>query len=288
MAKWENFTAERVAGFKCEPGKQQSIYWDGKAPGLGLRVTAAGAKSYIFETRMHGKTLRLTIGDPRTWAIGKARDEATRLKSMTDRSIDPRQVEAEKAERAQAERTKAKRQSLLAAEAWAVYVEARRLKWSARHLADHAAIAAASEQMDTVVRSPLEAVEEALHIEEFKTGAETRENLGADLRKAVSVAVLETPDVRGGGDVGNGVGDRCADIADDDVGTLTGQSNRIGATLAAGGPGDECDATIQSALRCCHQRSSRLPRIRLASAGSQLGHRERAPNRIRKADRASW
>ena len=94
--------------------------------------------------------------------------------------------------------------------------------------------------------------------------------------------------LRRGGDVGNGVGDRCADIADDDVGTLTGQSNRIGATLAAGGPGDECDATIQSALRCCHQRSSRLPRIRLARADTQLGHGERAPNRIRKADRASW
>ena len=64
-----NFTADRVAGFKCEAGKQQTIRWDGKAPGLGLRVTAAGAKAYIFETRLHGKTLRLTIGHPDAWPL---------------------------------------------------------------------------------------------------------------------------------------------------------------------------------------------------------------------------
>ena len=26
--KWENFTSDRVAGFKCKPGQQQTIYWD--------------------------------------------------------------------------------------------------------------------------------------------------------------------------------------------------------------------------------------------------------------------
>ena len=61
--KWDNFTAGRVDGFKCVPGKKQSIFWDGKTPGLGIRVTATGAKSYIFETSLNGKTLRITIGD---------------------------------------------------------------------------------------------------------------------------------------------------------------------------------------------------------------------------------
>src|SRR3989304_5612246 len=93
--KRENFTADRVAGFKCAPGKKQSIYGDGKTPGLGLRVTANGAKSYIFETRLNGKTIRMTIGDSRTWSIGKAQAEASRLKVMTDQGIDPRQVIAE-------------------------------------------------------------------------------------------------------------------------------------------------------------------------------------------------
>jgi hypothetical protein len=50
----QNFTADRVARFRCEPGKQQTLFWDRKTPGLGLRVTANGAKSYIFETASTG------------------------------------------------------------------------------------------------------------------------------------------------------------------------------------------------------------------------------------------
>src|SRR5271156_5089158 len=95
MANGANFTAGRVAGFKCAKGKRQSIYWDGKTPGLGLRVTVGGTKSYIFETRLHGRTLRTTIGDVKTWTVSKAQDEATRLKTLTDQGIDPRQLERE-------------------------------------------------------------------------------------------------------------------------------------------------------------------------------------------------
>jgi integrase len=94
----ENFTAGRVSGYKCKPGKQQSIYWDDKTPGLGLRVTAAGTRSYIFETSLHNKTIRLTIGDVRTWPVGKAQDEATRLKGLTDQGIDPRELLRERQE----------------------------------------------------------------------------------------------------------------------------------------------------------------------------------------------
>lgn len=92
MRKWENFTAGRIAAFKCEQGKQQSIFWDGKTPGLGIRVTKGGAKSYIFQTNLYGKTLRVTIGDPRTWTVGKAQEEASRLKALTDQGFDPRDI----------------------------------------------------------------------------------------------------------------------------------------------------------------------------------------------------
>jgi integrase len=147
--KWENFTADRVAGFKCEPGKQQSIYWDGKTPGLGLRVTAAGSKSYIFETKLNGKTIRMTIGDSRTWSIGKAQAEASRLKVMTDQGINPRHEEAAaqatmEAEAA-AQREQEAREVVTVAEAWQVYVAERSTAkidgkpvWGERHKAHHA------------------------------------------------------------------------------------------------------------------------------------------------------
>jgi len=142
--KRENFTAERVAGFKCKPDKQQSIYWDGKTPGLGLRVTATGAKSYIFETSLHGKTIRMTIGDPRTWKIAEAQVEATRLKSMTDQGDDPRQVRAAKEAEASALVLKRTSESVTVAEAWQDYVAERsasmkdgKPEWGDKHRACH-------------------------------------------------------------------------------------------------------------------------------------------------------
>jgi integrase len=136
-----NFTAGRIAAYKFQPsvtGKSnQTVYWDAKTPGLGLRVTAAGAKAYIFESRLHGKTLRLTIGDVRTWSVGKAQEEATRLKALTDQGIDPRQLKADRAAADEAQRMEAKRLVVTVADAWNAYIEARRHKWSARHIADH-------------------------------------------------------------------------------------------------------------------------------------------------------
>ena len=140
MAK-VNFTAERVAAFKCEGGKQQSIMWDAKTPGLGLRVTAAGARSYIFETRLEGKTIRITIGDVRTWTVGKAQAEATRYKAQTDQDIDPRQVRAEqhavqaavKAETAAA----ALRESVTLGAVWPVYVAERTPHWGEHQISAH-------------------------------------------------------------------------------------------------------------------------------------------------------
>ncbi len=139
--KRENFTAERVAGFKSKPGKQQSIYWDGKAPGLGLRVTPAGSKSYIFQTELHGKTIRITIGDIRTWGIGKAQNEAARLKVMTDQGIDPRQVIADgiaaKDAKAAALVMQNARESVTLGIAWNEYLKARKPYWGERHYNDH-------------------------------------------------------------------------------------------------------------------------------------------------------
>ncbi|KVS57319.1 hypothetical protein WK39_02155 [Burkholderia cepacia] len=48
---------------------------DAKAPGPGLRVTAARARSCIFGSRLFGKTVRPTIGNIRTRDLGRARTE---------------------------------------------------------------------------------------------------------------------------------------------------------------------------------------------------------------------
>ena len=139
--KRENFTASRVAGFKCAPGKKQSIFWDARTPGLGLRVTAAGSKAYIFESRLNGKTIRMTIGDPRSWTIGGAQAEASRIKVMIDQGIDPRQAKAETiaANEAKAAALTARQalEMVTVGTAWAEYVAATKSAWGALHLLDH-------------------------------------------------------------------------------------------------------------------------------------------------------
>lgn len=135
------FTSDKVAGFQCQSGKQQTLHWDAKTPGLGLRVTSSGAKSYIFETRLNGKTLRMTIGDVRTWTIGTAQVEATRLKSLTDQGIDPRALLAAKeARRVATEAAAAEsaiRDSVTLGEVWSQYVSDRESFWSEHSMRDH-------------------------------------------------------------------------------------------------------------------------------------------------------
>ena len=92
----QKLTAGRVRNFECPPETKQAFLWDSEVPGLGVRVTP-GAKVYIYQGRLDGKTLRLKIGDIRTWVIDStnpdkpgARQEARRLQGLIDQGIDPR------------------------------------------------------------------------------------------------------------------------------------------------------------------------------------------------------
>jgi integrase len=133
----QNFTAARIEGFQCEPGKQQTIYWDAKTPGFGLRITRTGARAYVFESRLFGKTIRLTIGDARAWDLGRARTEAARLKTLIDDGKDPREVRAEQQVAHEARRVEARRRDVTFGEAWEEYVASRKSFWSERHYRDH-------------------------------------------------------------------------------------------------------------------------------------------------------
>jgi integrase len=149
--------AGRIRNFSCEPGKPQSFLWDTDAPGLAIRATENGSKAFIFQAKLSGKAIRITIGDVATWYIegitkdeqGRvishgAREEARRLKALIDQKIDPRNAKAEEIEAAEAKRAQAEakrqgeeRKQILVRTAWDTYIQARKGKWSARHLADH-------------------------------------------------------------------------------------------------------------------------------------------------------
>ena len=144
-------TAGRVRDFTVRPDQQQSFLWDTEAPWLAVRATA-GAKVYIFQSLVDGKSLRIRIGDVDAWDIDKARTEARNLQTLIDKGVDPREAKAEQAEakrqakaakeaeaRRQAE--EAARQAITVSTAWDTYLAARTPRWSERHLRDHRVLA---------------------------------------------------------------------------------------------------------------------------------------------------
>ena len=93
----QDLTAGLIGGLSCPPGKEQAFLRDVVAPGLRVRVTVNGAKSYVFEAKLDRRTIRYTIGDVRAWSIDAARKEANRLRVLVDRRIDPRELVREEA-----------------------------------------------------------------------------------------------------------------------------------------------------------------------------------------------
>jgi len=55
------------------PENGYSLHWDDDLSGFGVRVTAAGARSYIAEARVNGKTRRVTIGKHGVFTADQAR-----------------------------------------------------------------------------------------------------------------------------------------------------------------------------------------------------------------------
>lgn len=143
-----NFTAARVAGFKCPEGKAQAFMWDSDTQGLGVRITPAGKPAYIFQRQHDGSTRRVTIGGCDSWTVVQARDKARELQREIDSGRDPAGVKraakaADRAEKLSKAAERAKRETT-GLDAWAEYVKegrkvgfTKRGPWSARHAADH-------------------------------------------------------------------------------------------------------------------------------------------------------
>lgn len=93
-------TATRIKNLPAaEPGKRYSVN-DSDVPGLQVRVTGTGAKSFVFFTRFPGKRTpeRRLIGKCVSMTVDEAREVAREWRRMIDRGLDPRE-EAERLRR---------------------------------------------------------------------------------------------------------------------------------------------------------------------------------------------
>ena len=141
-------TAGRIADFKCPKGKAQAFLWCDDPMGLAVRATAGDAKSFIFQAKVKGQSMRVTIGNVGVWSIAAAQAEARRLQTVIDQGNDPRQVKANKEAAKEAEATalaqKQKSESVTVAEAWQAYIADRsasivdgKPEWGKKHRAQH-------------------------------------------------------------------------------------------------------------------------------------------------------
>ena len=149
MTKTENrmrLTAGRLESFVCPVGRAQAFLWDTDTPTLALRVSPTGRKTFVFEARLNGATMRLNIGTAKDWPIEKARSEAQRLKVLVDSGIDPRELERQQQADKAAQIAAAAAQALTVGDIWPLYLESgkpkRRDAWKPRYRADLEAMAA--------------------------------------------------------------------------------------------------------------------------------------------------
>lgn len=160
-----NLTHGLLERATCPPERAFVLLKDADKKGLRLRVTKAGGKHWQFETRMRGSLITRSLGEWPSVSLEAARNEAHRLRGMTEKGTDPREVErqqqaerdteaqrqleAQQAAKAAADKEH-QRQTVTGLDAWAEYVQegqtvgfTNRGPWSTRHAADHHTLAAA-------------------------------------------------------------------------------------------------------------------------------------------------
>ena len=152
MAKVK-LTAGRITDFHCATDKAQEFLWCAEVSGLAVRATlGSNIKRYIFQTKVGGKTMRVTIGKVNVWSIDEAKAEARRLQVEIDKGNDPRQqiVDENVAKvakklankiEAEAKLIEDKRNTLTLGMVWPLYIDARRKRWSEWSIRDHENIA---------------------------------------------------------------------------------------------------------------------------------------------------
>lgn len=92
-----HLTLERIRKLQPPSGAQAVYVFDDDPKHLSVRITPAGAKSFVYTGKLNGNPFRITIGSTDIWNLDDARNEARRLQTLVDKGVDPRELEREKA-----------------------------------------------------------------------------------------------------------------------------------------------------------------------------------------------
>jgi integrase len=91
-------TAASIAALKLDAGVADKIFFDDEVPGFGIRIRTGGARSWVYQYKVGGKTRRLVIGAVSAIKVAKAREAAAELHAKVRLGHDP---QAERRDRIQ-------------------------------------------------------------------------------------------------------------------------------------------------------------------------------------------
>ena len=124
----------------CPAGLRKAFLRDKEVAGLRVRVTANGAKSFVYEAKLRGQAISWTIGPVGVVSIRDAQGEALRLAALVNKGEDPRDVEKAKEADKATKLAKTAAQAMTVGDLWPTYLAEgkpkRRDEWKPRYLVD--------------------------------------------------------------------------------------------------------------------------------------------------------
>jgi len=153
LGRAHDITVGMIERLACPLDKDQVFLRSSKVDGLRVRCTRAGAKSWVYESKVAGRTFRRTIGPVSTLTIEGAEAKALTLAALVKvDKVDPREVERDRAEaealaaeraRLEAERlaAEAAAREVRVVDAWTAYMAERQPFWRERTYRDHVDLA---------------------------------------------------------------------------------------------------------------------------------------------------
>jgi integrase len=84
-----HLTERLIKTIQPDASGRNLIVYDDELTGFGVRVTAAGHRSFVFNFFVGRRERRITIGSSPEWSVAAAREEAKRLRREIDSGRDP-------------------------------------------------------------------------------------------------------------------------------------------------------------------------------------------------------
>jgi hypothetical protein len=90
MADKFNFSQDKIGRIPPSPSGKRKTYYDTGLPGLTLRVTETGAKTFVLQKKIHGRARKIRLGNFTGGIdVREARKRAISELSKIGNGIDP-------------------------------------------------------------------------------------------------------------------------------------------------------------------------------------------------------